>query len=63
MTTTSAERPAPLEAALAIGRALAASGVRLVHWKSNGHLAEALAGETDLDVFADPLQREAVAAA
>lgn len=62
MTTTSAERPAPLEAALAIGRALAASGVRFVHWKSNGHLAEALAGETDLDVFADPLQREAVAA-
>lgn len=61
MTITGAERPAPLAAALAIGRALSANGLRFVHWKSNGHLAEALAGLTDLDIFADPLQRDAVA--
>lgn len=58
MATTSAE--APLAAALAIGRALAARGVRFVHWKSNSHLAEALAGRTDIDVYADPLQQEEV---
>ena len=58
MATTSAE--APLGAALAIGRALAANGIRFVHWKSNGHLAEALSGRTDIDVFADPARREDV---
>jgi len=58
VATTSAE--APLAAARDIGRALAAKGIRFVHWKSNGHLAEALSGQTDIDMFADPAQREAV---
>lgn len=58
MATTSAEPP--LAAAVGIGRALTARGIRFVHWKSNGHLAEALSGRTDLDVFADPAQRDAV---
>ncbi len=58
MAITSAE--APLKAALDIGRALAAEGIRFVHWKSNGHLAEALSGQTDIDMFADPVQRQAV---
>ncbi|MCB1377024.1 MAG: hypothetical protein KDK89_01440 [Alphaproteobacteria bacterium] len=31
--------------------ALAAAPVRFVHWKSNHHLNEALAGETDLDLL------------
>lgn len=55
MATTSAERP--LGAALGIARAFTMRGLRFVHWKSNGHLAEALSGQTDLDVYADPLQR------
>lgn len=58
MATTSAD--APLAAALDIGRALAAKGIRFVHWKSNGHLAEALSGRTDIDMFADPARREDV---
>ena len=45
-----------------IGRALTAEGIRFVHWKSNGHLAEALSGRTDIDMYADPPQREAVRA-
>jgi len=60
VATTSAE--APLGAALGIGRALAAKGIRFVHWKSNGHLAAALSGRTDIDMYADPSQREAVRA-
>lgn len=32
-------------------------GITYCHWKSNEHLAEALAGETDLDVLFDPAQR------
>lgn len=32
---------------------LRARGIRYCHWKSNEHLAEALRGETDLDVLAD----------
>jgi len=62
VTTTSAERPQPLAAALAIGRALGQRGLRFVHWKSNNHLAEALAGATDIDMFADPRQRDEVRA-
>ena len=54
MAITSAE--APLAAARDIGLALAAKGIRFVHWKSNGHLAEALSGQTDIDMFADPAQ-------
>lgn len=32
-------------------------GITYCHWKSNEHLVEALAGETDLDVLFDPAQR------
>lgn len=60
MAITSAD--APLQAALDLGRAFAAKGIRFVHWKSNGHLAEALSGATDIDVFADPARREDVRA-
>lgn len=60
MTTTGPERQAPLAAADAIGRALSAAGCRFVHWKSNGHLAEALSGKTDIDMFADPGQQAVV---
>lgn len=35
-------------------RALFDHGVRFVHWKSNSHLMEALAGETDLDLLVHP---------
>jgi len=31
--------------------------IKYCHWKSNEHLAEALDGETDLDVLFDPTQR------
>ena len=31
--------------------ALATRNIRFAHWKSNSHLAEALAGETDLDLL------------
>ncbi len=53
---------APLTAARDIGQALSAAGCRFVHWKSNGHLAEALSGRTDIDMFAEPGKREAVRA-
>lgn len=32
-------------------------GIQYCHWKSNEHLAEALNGDTDLDVLFDPVQR------
>jgi thymidylate kinase/uncharacterized membrane protein len=60
VATTSAE--APLKAALDIARALSARGIGFVHWKSNGHLAQALAGRTDIDMYADPAMRDAVRA-
>ncbi len=60
MTITGSEGAAPLKAANDVGRALAAAGCRFVHWKSNGHLAEALSGQTDIDVFAEPGQQAAV---
>ena len=44
----------PLMAALDLNRALAAASVRFCHWKSNDHLAEALAGKTDIDMFVAP---------
>ena len=43
-------------AATNLFRALDAAGARYVHWKSNEHLAPALAGETDLDVLFDRSQ-------
>ncbi|PZF75537.1 hypothetical protein DK847_16970 [Aestuariivirga litoralis] len=58
MATTSAE--APLAAARDLARAFTARGIRFVHWKSNGHLAEALSGQTDIDMYADPAQRAVV---
>lgn len=60
MATTKPEGMAPLAATAGIGRALAAAGCRFVHWKSNGHLAEALSGQTDIDMYGDPSSREAI---
>lgn len=40
-----------LRASQDLREALSARNVRFAHWKSNGHLAEALAGETDLDLL------------
>ncbi len=60
MATTRAE--VPLESALDLARAFSARGIRFVHWKSNGHLAEALSGETDIDMYAESAQRDAVRA-
>ena len=37
--------------------ALDRHGILYCHWKSNEHLEEALAGDTDLDVLFDPAQR------
>jgi thymidylate kinase len=34
------------------------AGVAYCHWKSNEHLAAALAGETDLDLLVDPERRD-----
>lgn len=48
---TSSDEPA--RTSLEIGAALAAAGFRFLLWKSNGHLAEALAAKTDLDIYAD----------
>jgi hypothetical protein len=44
-------RPLPISAVLL--STLRQNGVRFAHWKSNLHLAEALAGETDLDLLID----------
>jgi thymidylate kinase len=60
MPSTMTSTEAPVQAALDIARALSARGIRFVHWKSNGHLAEALSGRTDIDMFADPAQRQVV---
>ncbi len=38
-------------------KSLEERGIIYCHWKSNEHLAEALTGETDLDVLFDPAQR------
>lgn len=38
-------------------------GLRFVHWKSNHHLAEALAGKTDLDLLIAAAQADAFGAA
>jgi thymidylate kinase len=35
------------------------AGVGHVHWKSNSHLAQALAGETDMDLFVRPKDKAA----
>lgn len=49
--------PPPFAIALALCAALKRAGVQFVHWKSNDHLAEALAGETDIDMFVRPGDR------
>ena len=38
-------------------KSLEEKDIKYCHWKSNEHLAEALAGETDLDMLFDPAQR------
>lgn len=38
-------------------KSLDKKGITYCHWKSNEHLAEALEGDTDLDVLFDPSQR------
>ncbi|MFO1034694.1 MAG: hypothetical protein U1E15_11655 [Hyphomicrobiales bacterium] len=60
---TSTLRPAPLAKALELRDRLRAAGVKFVHWKSNDHLAEALAGLTDIDLYVPPSDREAFATA
>jgi len=45
--------PTPLSISAVLLSALRQKGVRFAHWKSNLHLAEALAGETDLDLLID----------
>jgi thymidylate kinase len=45
--------PTPLPISAALLSALRQNGVRFAHWKSNLHLAEALAGKTDLDLLID----------
>ncbi|WP_421693399.1 hypothetical protein [Aestuariivirga sp.] len=50
----------PLAKATALGQALSAAGHGFVHWKSNSHLAQALAGLTDIDMFADPARQGAL---
>jgi thymidylate kinase len=56
-------QPTPLGAALALAERLQTAGIIFVHWKSNSHLAEALAGKTDIDMLALPAQRPALHAA
>jgi thymidylate kinase len=43
--------PEPLLASCQLRDALCQAGITFVHWKSNSHLAEALAGLTDIDLF------------
>ena len=33
-------------------------GIRYCHWKSNEHLMEGLDGETDLDIYVYPTDKE-----
>ncbi len=49
-------RPGELSVSRALVAALETSGARYVHWKSNEHLAPAMAGETDLDLLFDRRQ-------
>lgn len=46
----------PLKKVLELFDALEKGGVRYCQWKSNQHLAEAMTGETDLDVLVDKNQ-------
>ena len=48
------EAPGTIPALARLLEALSVSGVRWCSWKSNAHLAKALAGETDLDVLVHP---------
>ncbi|HEX7109887.1 MAG TPA: hypothetical protein VF224_11670, partial [Aestuariivirga sp.] len=45
--------PTPLPITAVLLSTLRRNGVRFAHWKSNFHLVEALAGETDLDLLID----------
>ena len=45
--------PTPLPISAVLLRTLRQNVVHFAHWKSNFHLAEALAGETDLDLLID----------
>ncbi len=63
MHQTADARPPALAAAVDLNRALSAAGVHFCHWKSNDHLAEALAGETDIDLYVAPADRQAFEAA
>jgi thymidylate kinase len=55
-----AEAARPLALATELFARLAAAGVRYCHWKSNEHLAAALAGRTDFDLLVDPADRVAL---
>ena len=50
-------KPTPLLAAGRLHQALQRDPVRFCHWKSNDHLAQALAGETDIDLFVAPVDQ------
>lgn len=50
---TSGENLPVLEICRRLADELRRSGVRFLHWKSNNHLDEALAGLTDLDILVD----------
>ncbi len=52
-------RPPALKAAADLNRALSQAHVRYCHWKSNDHLAAALAGETDIDLYVAAADRQA----
>jgi thymidylate kinase len=57
MNTPPPQRPQPLAIANTLREALTAAGIRFVHWKSNDHLAEALAGLTDIDLYIAPADK------
>lgn len=51
MSDNPAQTPKPLAIALALRDALEALPLGACHWKSNGHLADALVGATDIDLY------------
>jgi hypothetical protein len=54
----SGARLAALAVLEALFHALAQRGIRCCHWKSNSHLAEAVRGETDLDLLVERSRAE-----
>ena len=46
--------PVPLQVLVRLVSRLDSEGIRYCHWKSNEHLADAMAGNTDVDLLVDP---------